>query len=139
MIQCQLLGCCRSIQIALVLLRELKMGPELLWRVWIQSLPQHFNTLMHWSPEELAQLQLNSSRTEQDFLFQVSKTYAIYMVLFYEFSKEIQIPSLWSMEIPLAGSAAFNIAISLLNACTVYSLHIMRQADCSRTAGQIPS
>lgn len=61
----------RSVQIALVLLRELKLGPESAWHVWLQSLPQHFHTLMHWTHAELEQLQINSTAAEQDLLQRV--------------------------------------------------------------------
>ncbi len=54
--------------LALVLLRELKLGPASAWHVWIQSLPQHFNTLVHWTPGELDQLQMNSTSAERDYI-----------------------------------------------------------------------
>ena len=63
---------CRSIQIALMLLREVKHGTQSSWHVWIHSLPQHFDTLMHWSQQELDQLQMSSTPAEQEYLTQVS-------------------------------------------------------------------
>ncbi|KAL0043703.1 hypothetical protein WJX82_004753 [Trebouxia sp. C0006] len=62
-----------SVQIALVLVREMKRGSESPWHVWIQSLPRRFNTLMHWNQQELDQLHMNSTTAEQDLLTRVRK------------------------------------------------------------------
>ena len=66
-----LLGWCRSVQIALVLVREMKRGSESPWHVWTQSLPHRFNTLMHWNQQELDRLHMNSTTAEQDLLTRV--------------------------------------------------------------------
>ena len=64
--------CSRSVQIALLLLKELKLGPESAWHIWIQSLPQRFHTLLHWRQEELEDLQMNSTSAERAFILRVS-------------------------------------------------------------------
>lgn len=61
---------CRSVKIGLLLLRELKQESRSPWYRWIQALPTNFDTLLHWSPEELLQLQMNSTSAEQQFLEQ---------------------------------------------------------------------
>ena len=63
-------GCLKSVQIALLLLTELKLGFQSALHAWIQSLPQQFSTLMHWNRHELEELQMNSTSIERAFLFQ---------------------------------------------------------------------
>ena len=58
-----------------MLLCEVKYGAESPWHVWIRSLPQHFDTLMHWSQQELDQLQMNSTPAEQEYLTRVSSLF----------------------------------------------------------------
>ena len=64
-------GCFRGVQIALLLVKELKLESQSALHAWIQSLPQHFSTLMHWSQDELEELQMNSTSAECAFLGRV--------------------------------------------------------------------
>lgn len=61
----------RSIQIALKVLRELKRGPESPWHAYLQALPTQFDTLIHWTPQELSSLQMNCTADESAFIDQV--------------------------------------------------------------------
>ena len=59
-------------QLAALLLYEAKLGLHSNWYPWIQALPTQFDTLVHWTDAQLAELQLGSTATELDFLSQAS-------------------------------------------------------------------
>ena len=62
---------CRHLQLALLLLSEVKKGTASEWRPYIAALPTSFNTLAHWSEEELEGLQYSTTEQEQHLLQQV--------------------------------------------------------------------
>ena len=63
---------CRDVKLAALLLYHAKLGLHSDWYPWIQALPTQFDTLGHWTPAQLAELQLGSTTTELDFLSQAS-------------------------------------------------------------------
>ena len=82
--QIQVCGCCRVImslktltvldtlgrhlQLALLLLTEVKKGTNSTWHPYIHSLPSSVNTLLHWTDAQLQELQYSRSGHEQQFL-----------------------------------------------------------------------
>lgn len=62
---------CRHLQLALILLSEFKKGTASKWQPYIAALPTSCDTLMHWSDEELEELQYSSTEHEQHFLQKV--------------------------------------------------------------------
>lgn len=64
---------CRDIQLAALLLYHAKLGLHSEWYPWIQALPTHFNTLLHWTDAQLAELQLGTTAIELDFISQASQ------------------------------------------------------------------
>lgn len=63
-----------DVQLAALLLYHAKLGLHSDWYPYIQALPTHFDTLGHWTPPQLAELQLGSTTTELDFLSQVEQS-----------------------------------------------------------------
>ena len=62
---------CRYFQLALLFLSEVKKGSASIWYPYIQSLPRDFDTLVHWSNAELAELQYDSTKLEEQFIHEV--------------------------------------------------------------------
>ena len=62
---------CRYFQLALLFLSEVKKGSASLWYPYIQSLPREFDPLEHWSNAELAELQYDSTKLEDQFIHEV--------------------------------------------------------------------
>ena len=62
---------CRHVKLGLLLLKEVKRGPESPWHLWVDSLPQQIDTLIHWSDAELKQLQMDTTATERELLTHV--------------------------------------------------------------------
>ena len=63
---------CRYLQLALLLLTEVKKGTESPWHPYIQTLPNSVNTLLHWTDDDLRELQYTRPGHEQQFLQEVS-------------------------------------------------------------------
>lgn len=61
----------RHLQLALLLLTELKQGTRSKWHPYIAALPTSVHTLLHWTEEELKDLQYSTSEHEQRFLLEV--------------------------------------------------------------------
>ena len=61
----------RHLQLALLLLKEFKKGSESKWHPYIAALPASVNTLLHWTEEELKELQYSTPGHEQQFLQEV--------------------------------------------------------------------
>ena len=61
----------RHLQLALLLLTELKQGTKSKWHPYIAALPTSVHTLLHWTEEELKDLQYSTSEHEQHFLQEV--------------------------------------------------------------------
>ena len=72
----------RDVQLAALLLYHAKLSSHSEWNPWIQALPTQFNTLLHWSEAQLAELQLGSTATELDFLSQASFA-DVHLLLYY--------------------------------------------------------
>ena len=62
---------CRNFQLALLFLAESKKGRDSAWYPYIQTLPQHVDSLVHWSDTELHELQYGATEPEQQFLQEV--------------------------------------------------------------------
>jgi hypothetical protein len=62
---------CRNFQLALLFLAETKKGRDSAWYPYIQTLPQHVDSLVHWSDTELHELQYGATEPEQQFLQEV--------------------------------------------------------------------
>lgn len=58
----------KSFQLALLFLAETKKGRDSAWYPYIQTLPQHVDSLVHWSDPELHELQYGATQPEQQFL-----------------------------------------------------------------------
>ena len=63
---------CRLLQTNFLLLWHAKRGVESPLHPWIQSLPTSYDTLVHWTPSQLDELQLVSTSTEKQFRAEVS-------------------------------------------------------------------
>ena len=63
----------RNFQLALFLLAESKKGRDSAWYTYIQTLPQHVDSLVHWSDTELHELQYGATKPEQQFLHEVCR------------------------------------------------------------------
>ena len=64
---------CRNFQLALFLLAESEKGRDSAWYPYISTLPQHVDSLVHWSDTELHELQYGATEPEQHFLQEVCK------------------------------------------------------------------
>ncbi len=62
---------CRNFQLALLFLAESKKGRDSSWHPYLQTLPQHVDSLVHWSDTELHELQYGATEPEQQFLQEV--------------------------------------------------------------------
>ncbi|DBA96971.1 TPA: hypothetical protein ACH3X1_001295 [Trebouxia sp. C0004] len=58
----------KNFQLALLFLAESKKGRDSAWYPYIQTLPQHVDSLVHWSDTELHELQYGATEPEQQFL-----------------------------------------------------------------------
>ncbi|KAL3142193.1 hypothetical protein ABBQ38_002543 [Trebouxia sp. C0009 RCD-2024] len=61
----------KHLQLALLLLDEFKKGTASKWHPYIAALPTSCDTLVHWSEEELEELQYSTTEHEQHFLQKV--------------------------------------------------------------------
>ena len=68
---------CRYLQLALLLLTEVKKGTDSQWHPYIQHLPNSVHTLLHWTNEELRELQYTKPGHEQQFLLEVGAIFCI--------------------------------------------------------------
>ncbi|KAA6428995.1 MAG: hypothetical protein FRX49_01105 [Trebouxia sp. A1-2] len=58
----------KNFQLALLFLAETKKDRDSAWYPYIQTLPQHVDSLVHWSDTELHELQYGATELEQQFL-----------------------------------------------------------------------
>ncbi|KAA6420610.1 MAG: hypothetical protein FRX49_09403 [Trebouxia sp. A1-2] len=77
----------QEVQLAALLLYNAKLGPDSKWYPWIQALPTKFDTLPHWTPAELDELQLGTTTTELGFRSEVDAR-AEFSVALYTHLKE---------------------------------------------------
>ena len=71
MMPCDHAQSCRNFQLALFLLAESKKGRDSAWYPYIATLPQHVDSLVHWSDTERHELQYGATGPEQQFLQEV--------------------------------------------------------------------
>lgn len=58
-------ACSQHMQVALLLLQEVKQGPASKFDPWIQTLPTTFDSLQYWSKAEMDELQTGTMPGEQ--------------------------------------------------------------------------